>query len=176
VAMSMAILAAVLAGATMHSHRAHNETLKLHIEANDDITMASDEWGHYQAKKNRQYMYEASAEALAVTARDSKNPDADSQAAKCIAGWRAKAAEYKRDSDGIQNKALEYGESAKEKQHEAESFHHRANRLDYGHLGLELALVVCSIAVLTKLRSFWLAGIVIGVIGAGVSATSFFMH
>src|SRR5947209_19386436 len=71
VAMSMAIVAAVLACVSMLSHRAHNQTLKLHILANDDITEASNRWGYYQAKKNREYMYTADAALLAVLAKDS---------------------------------------------------------------------------------------------------------
>src|SRR5207237_3555229 len=57
VAMTMAIVAAVLACGGMLSHRTHNETLKLHIMANDDITEASTRWGYYQAKHNRGYQY-----------------------------------------------------------------------------------------------------------------------
>src|SRR5262249_57195037 len=76
VAMTMAIAAAVLAGVTMFSHRAHNETLRLlneaslleadagkvkteidtlHTKANIAHTKASDQWGYFQAKKNRLY-------------------------------------------------------------------------------------------------------------------------
>jgi hypothetical protein len=176
VAMTMAIVAAVLACVSMLSHRAHNETLKLHIQANDDITEASNRWGYYQAKKNREYMYEADAALLEVAAKDNSQPEAASQAAKQIANWKSKAEEYKADTKTIEREARELGDSAKEKDHQAETVHHRADRLDYGQLGIELALVLCSIAVLTKQRGFWYSGIFVGLIGAGVAISSFFMH
>jgi len=176
VAMSMAIVASVLACVSMLSHRVHNDTLQFHIMANDDITEASNKWGYYQAKKNREYMYAADAALLAVTAKDNSNPDATSQAEKQIADWKRKADDYKNDTKDIEREARELGETAQEKEHRAEIFHHRADRLDYGHLGLELALVLCSIAVLTKQRGFWYSGIAVGAIGALVAFSSFLMH
>src|SRR5437879_13550222 len=80
VAMSMAIVAAVLACVSMLSHRAHNEMLKLHIMANDDITEASNRWGYYQANTNREHTFPADAASLAVLVKDSSNPDTDKQA------------------------------------------------------------------------------------------------
>jgi hypothetical protein len=176
VAMTMAMVAAALACVSMLSHRAHNETLKLHIMANDAITEASDKWGYYQAKKNREYMFAADAALLAVIAKDSSRPDAAKQAEKQIADWKSKVDEYKNDTATIEHEARELGEKAKETDHEAEVIHHRANRLDSGQLGLELALVLCSIAVLTKQRGFWYSGIGVGVIGAIVALSAFFMH
>src|SRR5260370_12451470 len=40
------------------SHRAHNETLALQIEANEQSAQASNKWNHYQAKKNRLDLYQ----------------------------------------------------------------------------------------------------------------------
>ena len=176
VAVTMAIIAALLAGATLQSHRAHNENLRLHIQANDDITAASNQWGYYQAKKNRQYLYEAQAEAVSLTAKDSSIPDAPAEAQKRIAAWKDRAAQYGRDAEKIKSEAEGLDERAREKQHEADAVHHRADRFDYGHLGLELALVVCSVALLTRLRGFWYAGMVIGVIGTVVAASGLVGH
>lgn len=175
VAMTMAILAAVLAGVTMQSHRAHNQTLAMHIQANDDMTEASNQWAYYQAKKNRQYLYEEQADALGVTAKDPASPDAGPRADQLIQGWRDKAKEYKSDTDKIQTKAESLTVEAKAKLKEAAHLHHRADRFDYGHFGLELALVVCSIAVLTKLRGFWYAGMIVGAVGAAAAFSGYFV-
>src|SRR5262245_42825476 len=73
VAMTMAIVAAVLAGVTMLSHRGHNETLRLQAEANSiqteaarlqteaniHHTKASDQWAFYQAKNIRSHEFQA---------------------------------------------------------------------------------------------------------------------
>lgn len=213
VAMTMAILAAMLAGVTMLSHRAHNETLRIQnealafqAEANkletqvDTLhTKASDQWGYYQAKKNRQYQYEAFADLVGVLPKDTgrsgsgdgaADPKDGGAADRLSQNWRSKVEKYQRESDEIQKEArgLEKEADAKRKEieeldkkveHEKErsrEVHHRADRLDYGHLGLELALVVCSVAVLTKQRGFWFTGIGVGVIGALVAASSLLMH
>jgi hypothetical protein len=187
VAMSMAILAAVLAGVTMQSHRAHNEVLKLQNEAsqmmikeNDNITAESDKWGYYQAKKNRQYLYEALGEMLAVNPKDAATAEGPGQAAKLMARWKDRSGEYKKDAATIEAEARDLHEKAQEFEHKADEYreqaehvHHRADRFDYGHFGLELALVLCSVAVLTKLRGFWFTGIGIGAIGALVAASGF---
>ena len=102
--------------------------------------------------------------------------DSAKQAETQIADWKSKALEYKADTKTIEQEARELGDSAKEKDHQAEAIHHRADRLDYGHLGLDLALVLCSIAVLTKQRGFWYSGMSVGLIGAVVAFSSFFMH
>src|SRR5437899_7973243 len=58
VTLSIAITAAVLASVTLLSHRAHNATLHLQLEANDAFSQASNEWNYFQSKKNRLYLYE----------------------------------------------------------------------------------------------------------------------
>src|SRR5438067_1944909 len=121
VAMTMAIVAALLACASMLSHRAHNHTLKLHIMANDDITEASNRWGYYQAKKNREYMYAADAALLAVIVKDGSKPEAAKEAERQIADWKKKAAEYRSDTKTIEQEARDLAESAKVKEHEAEA-------------------------------------------------------
>ena len=44
-------------------------------------------------------------------------------------------------------------------------FTRRANRYDLGETLLEVGLVICSITLLTKRRTYWLAGIVFGLSG-----------
>ena len=48
-----------------------------------------------------------------------------------------------------------------------ELYTHRANRYDLGETLLEVGLVICSITLLTKRRSFWIAGIVVWNSGGG---------
>ena len=73
------------------------------------------------------------------------------------------------------------GDAEKEKQEaeheqaESERMHHQSDWFDLGELGIELALVLCSIAVLTKRATFWYSGMVIGVIGAAVGLTAFLL-
>src|SRR6266849_9375295 len=71
VAMTMALVAAVLACITMLSHREHTETLRLQSEATISHTQATDQWAYYQAKKVREYNYDASAIVLGAVAANS---------------------------------------------------------------------------------------------------------
>jgi hypothetical protein len=191
VAMTMAIIAAGLACVVMLSHRSHNETLV-------NITKASDQWGYFQAKKNRGYMYDALAdlrgEMSADTARlaqdigelkpksKAEGPEEESSPAGPDAGkekkaesdkpntpqekWRARSREYEQDSEKIKKDAVEL-------QHNAEHAHHMSALFDLGELGIELALVLCSLAVLTRKRNFWYSGMVIGAAGFAVAMLAF---
>lgn len=191
VAMSMAIVAAALAAVTMLSHRAHTETLRLEAEANRfqtesdiDHTRASDQWSYFQAKKNRQYLYEACADLLTVLAPAPATSDpAKPQATQRLNSWKGRTSKYEQEAKEIEAKARGFEEEADkcqkesgEKLKESEHVHHRADRFDVGELGLELALVLCSVAVLTKRPGFWYGGILAGVAGAAVATTAFLVH
>ena len=43
--------------------------------------------------------------------------------------------------------------------------HHLGDRYDMAELGVEIGLVLCSLAVLTKRRGFWYAGMLCGAVG-----------
>ena len=190
VALSMAIVAAALASVTLLSHRAHNEVLQLQlrasqsqIESNDKTTNGANQWAYFQAKKNRGYMYAAEADLLAVQAKDPPDSESGKKADDQIKKWRDKAKEYEADGGKIEEKARDLDEEAKELSNKAKEFdeegekaHHRGNFFDVGELGIELALVLCSVAVLTKRKPFWIAGIVIGVIGFAIAISGFFVE
>src|SRR5262249_12929963 len=164
VAMTMAIVAAVLACVTMLSHREHTETLRLQNEATINHTRASDQWAYYQAKKNREYFYDVSGDILEPVSNKTENSKTLLAKAE---DWKAKAKKYEEDAAKIQADAKELGDRAAELQKESQHAHHRADRFDLGELGVELALVLCSLAVLTKRPQFWFAGIGFGILGAG---------
>ncbi len=155
VAISMAIVAATLACVTLLSHRAHNETIS-------NLTEASNQWGYYQSKKNREYMYEADIELLALLAKDPKMSDAPARAEKQMSEWKDKGSGYKKETEEIKEKAEHHN-------HASHESHRQSNFFDGGELGTEMALIFCSIALLTKKQGCWYAGILVGVIGLGVA-------
>jgi Domain of unknown function (DUF4337) len=173
VAMTMAIVAAALAFVTLLSHRAHNETIQNQIKSNDHLTEASDKWGYYQAKKNRQYMLEADARMLALLAKDANQPDAAKRTDTVLAEWDKSATKYKEESADLEKEARELTAESKKDEHTAHVTHLKGNLFDLGELGIELALVLCSIAVLTKRSPFWLTGITIGTVGFAVAMGAF---
>src|ERR1043166_991862 len=98
VAMTMPIVAAVLACVTMLSHREHTETLRLQNEATILQTRASDQWAYYQAKKNREYQYEIAGEMLDSLGGE-KSPSKDTSASSSKKeNWNQKTNRYKQEA------------------------------------------------------------------------------
>jgi len=182
VTMSIAIVAAILACITMLGHRAHNATLLLQGEAIQLQTLASvrhseesNKWNYYQAQKFRSHMYQANLEMLTELNRAVGKEKTSSAA---VERWKKQVQKYESRFDAEKAKAEELDKEVKHLQAEAQSklkeshhAHARADRFDYGELGVELALILCSIAVLTKRAGFWYVGLLCCVAGALVAVT-----
>jgi hypothetical protein len=204
VAMTIAILAAGLAGVTLLSHRGHTETLSLLAEANSIQTEAaalqtkaniyhtreSDQWAFYQAKNIRSYEFQAYLKLMTFLAKEPGTEKAQEEARQY---WAKQVDKYegKRDKDGkragelaqirqqaeqlqataerYQQEAEDTLKKAKAKKGESHHIHTSVNWIDSGHLAIELALILCSVAVLTKERSFWFSGGAVAVVGAGLA-------
>ena len=184
VAVSVAIVAAVLAGISMLGHRKHNEVLQLQgdanrlttdasiiqTKANIDHTHATDQWGFYQAKNIRQQMYTANLGLMDVAARDPAKGQAAEGLRKQMQGQVDKyklelpammedAKKLTENGETKQKDALKQQADAKVKLAASHHAHRQADRLDYGHLGAELGIVLCSLALLTKKKVFWFVGL-----------------
>ena len=205
VAVSMAIIAAILAGVTLLSHRGHTETVRLQAEANSiqtdaahletlanvAHTQATDTWGFYQAKNIRSHEYES---FLLMIAFLSKEPGTEKARDKARDIWESQLKKYKSEQEkdslpilhakatSLGKQGDKYHEEAEKKLHEAKASEHEShqvheaiNWIDSGHLGIELALVLCSVAVLTKLRSFWFSGVTVALVGAALAAVGIYL-
>jgi hypothetical protein len=171
VTMTIAIIAVMLASVTLLSHRAHNETLELAVLANDNLTLASNKWNYFQAKKNRLYQYQSAIDIVGVLAKDpSKNPDEKANQ------WKGKVETYQGDTEAIQKEAQEFDELAMEMKSHGKHMHHVSDRYDFAELSVQIALVLCSIAVLTKRTSFWYAAMAFAVFGMIVTLTGLYMQ
>jgi hypothetical protein len=171
VTMTIAIIAALLACVTLLGHRAHNETLALEIEADLFTTNATNTWNRYQAKKNRQYVYEAFADQTRLLS-DAKDPAVD----KKITAWEDTAKKYEKENDKISEEAKGFEEKAQEHKTESLRLHHVSNWYDLGELATEIALVFCAIAVLTKRNDFWIGGMSVGLIGVVLATIGLVMQ
>jgi hypothetical protein len=165
VTMTIAIIAAMLACVTLLSHRAHNETLQAEIHANDYITLASDKWNEYQAKKNRLYLFQNSIDIARVLSKD-----ASQNAEEQMKSWKRNVEKFEGDAAKLQNEAREFEDKAKERKDHSQHIHHIGDRYDLGELGVEIGLVLCSIAVLTKRAGFWYSGMGAAGLGAVLAA------
>jgi hypothetical protein len=187
VAVSMAIVAAILAAISMVGHRTHNKVLQLQGDANRLRTEAataevekSNLFAWYQAKRQRQSVYQTSTAMTDVlTVKD------EAKAKAAVADWKKKADEYNDPNDpdslpNIRKKGDKAGEDAKElkakaakERDEAEHVHHMAGRFDIAHLAAEIGLVLCSIALLTKKKAYWVLGILAAVAAIGLTASAY---
>ena len=188
VAVTMAIIAALLASVTMLGHRAHNHTLqllgeatRLQAQANILHTQATDQWGYYQAKNVRSHEYAAMAamlKSLSEQSVDKARRDA------LTSDWLAKVQQYEsKDLREIETKANHLTHEGELKEHEAEERvaqsdheHHRGNWFDLAELAVEIGLVLCSLAVLSKRSLFWFAGMSAGAIGIVIALIAMAIH
>lgn len=205
VAMTMAIIAAALAFVAMLSHRKHNDVITRQLESTAKFTEASNKWSQYQAKRMRSVVYEASADMLeASTGKSSESGASAEKLINRWRGkmqeydrgdpkWKEKAERREEakalaadgkddasmDPDSLPNLQtiaeglIKQSETAAKN---AETAHHQANYLDSGHLGLELGLVLCSIAVLTKRKGFWYIGTIVSAAGFMISLLAYLPH
>lgn len=211
VTMSIAIVAAILAGVTMAGHRAHNETLILQGEALALQTKASqlstdraNEWAYYQSKNVFNLESEILLDTLSVVAirEDRKkefdeivkryedtveyysgNKDNRVTAKKRAKGKSAEGEEKKSEGklakieEGARKMAEEVKkieESAEAKIAQSHEMHARGVRFDLGELGLQFGVVLCSLAILTKGRGFWFAGLASALVGLVIALTGQF--
>jgi predicted Holliday junction resolvase-like endonuclease len=133
----MAIIAACLAVVAVSGH----------IETTEELLAqqkASDQWAFYQAKSLRRYQSEV--------ARDILDQMPGEKAARAVETYAANKERYIKEGEEIQKKAKEF---------EAESAlsGHRALRLHFGEVFLELAIVLCSLAILGKRPLFFYVAI-----------------
>ncbi len=179
VAMTMVMVAAVLAVITLMSHRADSEALSLQVEAaslrtqaNIYHTRASDEWAYYQAKNIRSTEYQGFLGMLDALSKDPAVGEHRSR--ELQEQWGAEVRRYegtelpqlKVAAERMVNQALGLEARAGDAIRRSYQAHLRGERLDVAELAAEMALVLCSLAVLTKGPRFWYAGIAAGALGA----------
>jgi hypothetical protein len=157
ISVTMAVLAVLVAVATLLGHRAHTEEVVLQARS-------SDQWAFYQAKNIRRHTDELFTDLTSILA----TTDA-ATLAKLREKYSGEAARYKEEQKGIEEKASEM---------EAEVAHerNRADRFDLAEVFLEVGLVITSITLLSGRKIFWYLGIVMGIVGIVVAGTAFFVH
>jgi hypothetical protein len=182
VIMTVAIVAAILATVTLFAHRAHNDTLRLQgdairleSEAGGLHTKGANKWAYYQAQNNRQHQYKALANLVQfLPTRD--DAEAKKKQAVTVGYWKKQVKKYEETLDTIKKEAEQFDQQSEqfhdkagEKLAASHHAHAIADRLDYGELAVEISLVLCSIAVLTKRRGFWYVGMTCCLIGVLVA-------
>jgi hypothetical protein len=157
ISVTMAILAVCVAVVSLMGHRSHTEELLTQ-------NRATDQWAYYQAKNIRLHNYQMSLDLLGMV--DFKD---NAQAQKVRDKYQSEVERYTKEQAEIEEKAKDFeSESARAQR--------RADRFDLGEVFLEIALVISSLALLSRKLIFWFLGIASGVAGLGVAVTGFLMH
>lgn len=151
VALTMSILAVIVAVITMLGERSHTAAII-------NQAKASDQWNLYQSKKNRAFDSGLAKDNFTVLAP--RNPDAE----KLIDKYKDYIDKEKADSD----EETEVAKGYEEKVEQAELY---SDRFNLAQVLLEIALVVTSITLLTRARFYWYAGFLFSIAGV-VIATS----
>jgi Domain of unknown function (DUF4337) len=153
VSLTMAFLAVAVAVVSLLGHRAHTDEVMLQNQAND-------QWAYYQGKDTRLHMDEKLADLESFVAVSDP-----AKAAQARVALQAEAEEYNKKTKEIQAEARKL-------EQEMELEGRRTDRFDLSEVFLEIALVITSITLLSGKRMFWHLGMVLGVLGIVVAATS----
>lgn len=149
VAVSIAILAAVLAFVSMRGDNAKTD-------AGLRTTEAANQWGFFQAKAIREHTLNVEINLL-----DAINPSALN--VDVAARTKAKANEditrYKTERDEIKLKAEALTK-------EADIFSAINDRCDLGALFMQIAIVILSAAILSRMNLMFYVGVALGAAGA----------
>jgi hypothetical protein len=145
IGVTMAMFAALLAIATLMGHRLHTDEVVLQ-------TKTADGWAFFQAKNIRAQMYAADATLAELQGE---------RGAKVASDWKAKADQERRDADGIRH-------DAESLDRDTQTSARRATLFDGAEVFLEIAIVLCSIALMTGSARFW----IVSFVGAAIGATA----
>ncbi len=155
VAISIAMLAVAL---SVISNRGDNAKTDAIIKTNE----ASNQWAYYQAKSIKGQLAQIHADLLAQLA--------------------PAGADLTKDSGRLRAEALRYGEEKEEIKKKAEEAQKEAgkqsqvnDRCDLASLLLQIGVVVCSVAILSRWQMFWFAGLALGAAGVAFGVTAFLM-
>ena len=157
VAMTIAILAV---GLTLIQSKSDDAKTDAILKTNE----AANQWAYYQSKSLKQNLWETEARLLTILqpAGDVAPRDA------AIAKASLEVKRHESEKETIKAEA--------EKLVAAAEHNSKINtRCGYAALGLQLAIVVCSVAILSKWRPFWFIGITLGILGAVIGLTTLLM-
>lgn len=157
ISLAISILAVMVAMVTVLGHRSHTEAVLMQGKA-------TDQWNEYQAKSIRRTSYVVACDQIALE----PNIDAKASAAK-LAEYKAHIAKWDEELKVLQDGAHEYEGEVKH----AEA---QAVRFDIGEALLQIAVVLSSITLFTRKRSFFIGGLALGGVGLLIAVSAWLVH
>ena len=164
-ALTMTILAVLVAVVTVLGHRTHTEAILNQTRAAVEQNRAADEWAFYQAHKIRANDTELISDLMDVVTIANKD-----EAKKKAKGYADHQKKWATDLKAGEEKARETEKKVSEFEEKEEAAEARANRFDLGEVLLEIGLVITSITLLTRKRIYWYMGMGFSVVGIVAAA------
>lgn len=155
VAITIAILAVILSFVGNLGDNAKTDSI---LKTNE----ASNQWGYFQAKSIKGQMAGMEGSMLGALGQP------DEARTKEIARLKADAERYDQEKGEIKKaaEALQTHATVDSKVND---------RCDFASLLMQIAIVISSVAILSRWHGFWIAGIALGLAGAIAGATAFMM-
>ena len=156
IALAISILAVLVALVTVLGHGPANDALLMQSRAND-------QWGEYQAKKIRQDNLTVVVDQMMLQASPS-------------AATQVKMAEYKAHIEKWTKDLEESQAKAREDEAEVKLAERKGSRFDVAEAMLQISVVLASITLLTRKKTFFLLGVVLGVVGVAAAVSAMLLR
>ncbi|MBI1841201.1 MAG: DUF4337 domain-containing protein [Verrucomicrobia bacterium] len=155
----ISVLAVLMAIVTALANDAANQTLVKQVEASNGFS-----W--YQSKRQRSYMNELELgridRELAGAPNDAQRKMLDDTRARL----RMKNSEYEKENETINR-------NSKNDAHLAEVAAHKHHRFEYAEVAIHIAVVLCSLTLLTDSKLFFRIGVAATIVGVVVACSGF---
>ena len=157
ISLAISILAVLVAMVTVLGHRSHTEAILMQSHAGD-------RWNLYEAKRIREENLAVSMDVLQLQ----PTLDAKVTAAK-IAEDREHIAKWQDDLKAEEATAHDYEEKGDRAEHQAEHF-------DLGEALLQISVVLSSITLFTRRKSYFYGGLTLGIAGLVIAASAWLVR
>ena len=158
VAITIAIIAVILSIIGAYGEHAQTNSIIKTIQA-------SDMWSYYQSKSIKEHL--AQSESNVVTAL-SGSAGVKEKSTKFLEETATEQKKYQAEIKEIKEKAEDLNNEAKQ-----ESLFHQRCALSV--LIMQISIVLCSVAILSRWKHFWVGGIVLSLFGIGVGISALFI-
>lgn len=157
IAVTIAVLAVCAALSSLLAGRAAHHSLAELNKAAIEQNLASDQWNFYQAKGIKRHVFETQRDVLLL--------QPGPEAAKRVAAYSKEIKRYATEQQDIMKDAKAHEQERDAAKAVAQRFDERYQRLSLSVASFQIAIVVCSVAAIVRMRSLWYLGIVGGVAG-----------
>jgi hypothetical protein len=157
ISLGISILAVLVAMVTVLGHRSHTEAVLMQ-------SRAGDQWNEYQAKKIRMDNLSITLDLLGM------EPTTNA------ATTNAKTEEYKAHIEKWKTELAEEQEKARDYEREVTHAEAQATHYDLGEALLQIAVVLCSITLFTRKRTYFVLGLTLGAAGIVAAISALLVH